>query len=124
MPPSARRRRASVVVRVARKALAWALPRLSAIASAKFAKSTVSHSQTAIVPTNQSPLVSPWTSCFTKMPVVMTLPISTMNITGLRTCRRGSSFGKEAQMDDTTMSREKMDAELRATPSAPCRVRG
>ena len=62
MLPSARRRRASVVVRVARSALAWALPRLSAIASAKFAKSTVSHSQTAIVATNQSPFVSPWTS--------------------------------------------------------------
>ena len=111
-------------MRVARRALAWALPRLSAIASAKFAKSTVSHSQTAIVATNQMPFVSPWTSCLTKMPVVMTLPISTMNITGLRTCSRGSSFGNDARIDERTISREKMEADVRATPSAPCRVRG
>jgi hypothetical protein len=43
-----------VVVRVARSAFACALPRPSAMASAKLAKSTVSHSQTAIEPTNQS----------------------------------------------------------------------
>ena len=46
--------RAFVVVRVARSAFACALPRPSAIASAKFAKSTVSQSQIAITPTNQS----------------------------------------------------------------------
>jgi hypothetical protein len=46
------RRCAVVVVRVARSALAWALPRPSAIASAKFAKSTVSHSQNVMTPTN------------------------------------------------------------------------
>ena len=44
-------------MRVARRALACALPRPSAIASAKFAKSTVSQSQTAITPTNQRPAV-------------------------------------------------------------------
>ena len=43
--PSARRRCAVVVVRVARSAFACALPRPSAIASAKFANSTVSQSQ-------------------------------------------------------------------------------
>ena len=42
------RRCAIVVVRVARSAFACALPRPSAIASAKFAKSTVSQSQNAI----------------------------------------------------------------------------
>ena len=45
---------AIVVVRVARSAFACALPRPSAIASAKFANSTVSQSQIAITPTNQS----------------------------------------------------------------------
>ena len=40
--------RAIVVVRVLRSASAWALPRPSASASAKFANSTVSHSQIAI----------------------------------------------------------------------------
>ena len=52
------RRCAIVVVRVARSALACALPRPSAIASAKFANSTVSQSQTAITATNQS-----WSVC-------------------------------------------------------------
>ena len=47
-----------VVVRVARSAFACALPRPSAIASAKFANRTVSQSQNAITPTNQS-----WLSC-------------------------------------------------------------
>ena len=73
-----------VVVRVARSAFACALPRPSATASAKFAKSTVSQSQNAITPTNQSEPVSPRTRSSTKIPVVMTLPSSTMNITGLR----------------------------------------
>ena len=73
-----------VVVRVARSAFACALPRPSATASAKFAKSTVSQSQNAITPTNQSEPVSPRTMSSTKIPVVMTLPSSTMNITGLR----------------------------------------
>ena len=41
-------RRAIVVVRVLRRLSAWALPRPSASASAKLAKSTVSHSQMAI----------------------------------------------------------------------------
>ena len=43
-PPS--RRRATVSVRIARRASAWALPRPSASASARFANTTVSHSQT------------------------------------------------------------------------------
>ena len=41
-------------LRVARSASAWALPRPSAIASARFAKSTVSHSQMAMTPVNHS----------------------------------------------------------------------
>ena len=48
------RRWATVVVRVARSAFACALPRPSAIASAKLAKRTVSQSQIAIAPVNQS----------------------------------------------------------------------
>ena len=57
--PSWERRSAVVVVRVARSAFACALPRPSAIASAKFANRTVSQSQIAITPTNQSWLVFP-----------------------------------------------------------------
>ena len=44
----------------------------------------------------------------TKMPVVITLPSSTMNITGFRTCRRGSSFGKASLMAARVRSRVKM----------------
>ena len=73
---------ATVVVRVARNALAWALPRPSAIASAKFANSTVSQSQIVITPTNHSEPVWPRARSSTKIPVVITLPSSTMNITG------------------------------------------
>ena len=56
--PSASRRCATVVVRVARSAFACALPRPSAIASAKFANRTVSHSQSEMTPTNQRLSVS------------------------------------------------------------------
>ena len=101
------RRRAFVVVRVARSASACALPRPSAIASAKFANSTVSHSQTAITPTNQSCPVCPWARSLKKMTVVITLPISTTNITGFFSCSRGSSFGNEPRIAATTSSREK-----------------
>ena len=119
--PSARRRSAVVVVRVARSALACALPRPSAMASAKFANSTVSHSQTAITPTNQSEPVSPRIRSRTKMPVVMTLPISTMNITGFLNCSRGSSFGNESLTAPRTISGAKMLSDLRAISCwAPC----
>ncbi len=51
-PPS--RRRATVSVRIERSASACALPRPSAIASAKLAKTTVSQSQTPIEKANQA----------------------------------------------------------------------
>ena len=111
--PLSSRRCAVVVVRVARSAFACALPRPSATASAKFANSTVSQSQNVITPTNQSEPVSPRTSSSTKMPVVITLPSSTMNITGFLNCSRGSSFGKEPAIAPRTMSGAKMLLSLR-----------
>ena len=45
MPPSCRRRLAIVSARVLRSVAAWALPRPSAMASAKLANSTVNHNQ-------------------------------------------------------------------------------
>ena len=84
-------------MRVARSAFACALPRPSATASAKFANSTVSQSQTAITPTNQSEPVCPRARSSTKIPVVITLPSSTMNITGFLSWSRGSSFGNESR---------------------------
>ena len=50
--PSGLRRLARVLVRLLRSVSAWALPRPSAMASAKFAKITVNHSQMEICTTN------------------------------------------------------------------------
>ena len=102
-------------MRVARSAFACALPRPSAIASAKFANSTVSQSQTAITPTNQSGSCAPRARSRKKIPVVITLPISTMNITGFLNWSRGSSFGNESRIAASARSREKM-LELTGVP--------
>ena len=51
--PSGRRRRASVSARMRRRVSAWALPRPSAMASAKLAKITVRNSQTVIDQANR-----------------------------------------------------------------------
>ena len=81
--------RAVVSLRIARRVAAWALPRPSAIASAKLPKSTVSHSQIATVKANQPGWpVSPTIH----MTVVNSAPTSTTNMTGLRTMSRGSSL--------------------------------
>ena len=80
---------AIVSVRMARRAAACARPRPSAKASARFANTTVSHSQTATVKVNQAgssppPRDCPPNSWMNQATVVMTAPISTTNITGLR----------------------------------------
>ena len=85
--PASASRRADAVrdrrVRVWRSASACALPRPSATASARFAKSTVSQSQTAM-PASQrrAPLGLARRSAMRR--VVSTAPTSTMNMTGLR----------------------------------------
>ena len=79
------RRLATVVVRALRSVSACALPRPSAIASAKLAKTTVNQSQSETArmkPAGASPLP---TSAWTKSPVVRTLPTSTTNMTGFLT---------------------------------------
>ena len=90
---------ATVSLRIERSVSAWARPRPSAKASAMFAKTTVSHSQRAIRNVYQAGSLPPpsglppktWISHVT---VVMSEPISTTNMTGFRTCTRGSSFLK------------------------------
>ena len=88
-----------VWVRVARNAAACALPRPSATASARLAKSTVSQSHTAMSPANND-------GSRTNSRVVRTEPISTTNITGLRHISRGSSLrnasGRERQSRSTS----------------------
>ncbi len=83
--PSACRRCAIVSARVRRSSSACALPRPSAIASAKFANSTVNQSQAAISQANRL-------GSATARAVTSTLPTSTTNMTGLRAIRRGSSL--------------------------------
>ena len=72
--------------RVLRSASACALPRPSAIASAKLANSTVNHSHAAIAkinPAGASPL--PVSAACSHSAVVRTLPTSTQNMTGFLT---------------------------------------
>ncbi len=80
--------------RVGRSASAWALPRPSAIASAKLANSTVNHSQAETPKMNPGDSVPPPASAWMPKPVVRMLPTNTVNITGLRTCRRGFELQK------------------------------
>ena len=75
---------ASVSVFVLRSVSAWALPRPSAIASAKLANSTVNQSQTATSRRSRASLAAAARAPTMKEIVVMTLPISTTNMTGLR----------------------------------------
>jgi hypothetical protein len=82
---------AVVSVRVLRKEAAWALPRPSATASAKLAKSRVNQSQRIIW--NEKPrLAPPVARSLRNSPVVRTATTSTTNMTGLRIMPRGSSL--------------------------------
>ena len=96
VPPSAFTRLATVSVRVLRSVSAWALPRPSAIASAKLAKSTVNHSQKATWPVKSGRPV-PDSSSWTNTIVVSRLPTSTMNITGFLIWIRGSSLRERVE---------------------------
>ncbi len=89
--------RATVSVRIARSVSACALPRPSAIASAKFANTTVSQSQIMTVNVNHEgssppPGGSPPKACTIQISVDRIAPTSTTNMTGLRATWRGSSL--------------------------------
>jgi hypothetical protein len=76
---------AKVSLRLRRRVSAWAWPRPSATASAKLANSTVAHNHSVTSPTNRSARAM-------NSIEVITLPISTTNMTGMRTILRGSSL--------------------------------
>ena len=78
-----------------RKASACALPRPSAMASAKFANNTVNHSHSVICRLNPNP-GCPCIRSTMSSTVVTTLPTSTTNITGLRIMVTGCSFTSES----------------------------
>ncbi len=117
VPPSTSR--ATVSLRMDRSVSAWARPRPSAKASAMLAKITVSQSQIAIRNVYQAGSLPPpsglppkaWISHVT---VVMTEPISTTNITGLRTCTRGSSFLRLSIRARMTISRRNSEMARRS----------
>src|SRR6516162_611914 len=89
-------------VRVFRNDSACALPRPSATASAKLAKSTVNQSHRMIwkVKARFSPPVA---RSRTKMTLVSAATTSTTNITGLLTIRRGSSLRKDEPIAGITI---------------------
>ncbi len=94
-----------VSLRVLRSSSAWALPRPSAIASAKLANSTVNQSQSATWPVNETPPGPPPPTRFTaNRRVTRTLPTSTTNITGLRAWTRGSSLRNAAAAAQRTIA--------------------
>src|SRR3981081_4275519 len=85
--PFGSKRLATVSDRALRSVSAWALPRPSAMASAKFANSTVNQSQRVICKLNAK-------LCFSRnnSAVVTTLPTSTTNMTGFFIMVRGLSL--------------------------------
>ena len=90
-----RTRWAGVVVRVLRSASAWALPRPSATASARFANSTVAHRHTAMIQvkyTGSPAHSSGMNSWNTPRSVRNAAPTHTTNMTGLCRILAGLNF--------------------------------
>ena len=92
--PSGWRTLAMVSARVLRSVAACALPRPSAIASAKLANSTVNHSQSDTSPAKTFSLAVDEPRSRKNRTVVSTEPTSTTNMTGLRIMVRGLSLTK------------------------------
>ncbi|EXU92327.1 hypothetical protein P354_25245 [Streptomyces noursei PD-1] len=108
-----RSRRALTVVLVRRRAAACALPRPSATASARLAKTTVSHSQAAMT---QAKALGVRSADRT----VSVAPTSTTNITGLCTITRGSSLRSASGRERTNWRGSSSPPETRrAGRSAP-----
>ena len=85
--------RRAIVSRLARRSVsACALPRPSATASARLAKTTVSHSQATMVQLNTD-------GCVIAVYKVSTEPTSTTNMTGFLIWTRGSSFLNASGVD-------------------------
>ena len=88
--------RASISRRMRRRVSAWALPRPSATASAKLAKSTVIQSQSVTWPVNHrgSMFTGRRIKSRSQRMEVSTLPTSTTNMTGFFIMSRGESLRK------------------------------
>ena len=90
-------------VLVLRRASAWALPRASAMASAKFANRTVNQSHKEIWTWKPMP-PPPVNRSRIKKIVVIAAPASTTNITGFFSKVTGFSFAKDAAVARLTIS--------------------
>ena len=121
--PSSASTLARVSERVLRSVSACALPRPSATASAKLANRTVNHSHPATSPAKRWSTPSSPRSRRNRS-VVSTLPISTMNMTGLRTMVRGWSLRKLSPTARFTMAGWKSEALPLAGAATAGRVRG
>ena len=95
--PSGSRRWAVASLLVLRSVSAWALPRASAMASAKVANSTVNHSQIQICSSNPRP-AAPVTKSRIRNAVVRAAPTSTTKMTGFFINVTGFSLPNEAPM--------------------------
>ena len=106
--PPATIRFAMVSVLALRRVSACALPRPSAMASAKLANNTVSQSQNVIWSSKPSP-GRPATASRTNRTVVNTLPTSTTNMTGFFAIVRGWSFFSASHVARFTICGSQMD---------------
>ena len=98
-------RRAIVSVRTRRSAAACALPRPSAIASAKLAKRSVNHSHRAIWRSKSTSL--PRATSRTSRTLTRTAPTSTTNMTGFWAWSLGWSLRNESPMAVRAIARSK-----------------
>src|ERR1700730_817705 len=112
--PSRCRTWATVSERVLRSVSAWALPRPSARASAKFANSTVNHNHNATRPPNTLVAVVALLRSRKNSTEVHTAPTSTTNMIGLRASVRGLSFRNASPTALRTMTGSKSDVVLRS----------
>src|SRR6266496_790527 len=113
------RRFAIVSERAFRNVSACALPRPSAMASAKFANNTVNHNHKVICRLNLN--AEPTLNSST---VVITLPISTTNITGLPIILRGFSLRTASRSARRTIFHSQIAffffAMVNSSESLPC----
>ena len=117
---------AGVSLRCRRSVSACALPRPSAIASAKFANSTVNHSHRTIWNSNRM-CPPPVTRSRIRMTVVKTVTTSSTNMTGFFMSVRGLSLAKAEPMAgptifgsksaDTGMLLRRVEVSIEVTPS-------
>ena len=115
--PSDRRRRATRSARVLRSASACALPRPSAIASAKFANRTVNHSPIAIAVSNATG--PPLTRSATIRIVTMTETTSTTKMTGFFISVRGVEL--EQAVHERAPHDGPVEQRARTAPCPSCR---